>query len=279
MASLAPLISVEWLAAHHARDDVKVIDGTWVMPGTENPLSGHYIPGALIFDIDVIADPKSEMAHMLPGADLFAQHMSDIGISEHDNIVIYDRHGIRAAPRVWWMFKMFGHENVAILDGGLPAWVEAGHPITDQVHTPETTTSYQTSTTQTGVIDQAEIKASLDATPQILDARSRARFEGTTPEPRKGLRSGHIPGSLSFPFGDMFKPGGTFKELDELASMISEKGIDLTQPVIATCGSGVTAAGIAFTLHRLGCEGVRVYDGSWTEWGASDAPISTGSIQ
>lgn len=274
MASLKSLISVDWLADSLGRGDLKVLDGTWVMPGDKTELAQGYIPGAQVFDIDLIADLSSSMKHMLTPADVFARAMSYMGISNDDMVVIYDRHGLFSAPRVWWTFRMFGHKNVVVLDGGLPAWISAGGAIEDTSVSPAHPSTYVTGESLSGVVSQSEILSLLGTDIQILDARPSGRFLGTTPEPREGLRSGHIPGSTSWPFGSLRTPDGHLKPLDELRAQIQDLGIDLSKPIITSCGSGITAAGLAFALHLLGTNNVSVYDGSWTEWGASDAPIS-----
>lgn len=274
MASVNALISVDWLYDSLGRDDLKIIDGTWVMPGAAPPLLGQYIPGAQVFDIDAVADPESPMKHMLPPAEIFAQAMSNMGISNEDMVVIYDRHGLRTAPRVWWTSRMFGHSQVTVLDGGLPAWIEAGFDTAAAPFTPPEPTIYEAGDPLSGVISLREIKQRLGTDIQILDARPEGRFYGTAPEPREGLRSGHIPGSRSWPLSMLVTPEGRLKPVDDLKTQIDQRGIDLSKPIITSCGSGVTAAGLALALHLLGAEGVSVYDGSWTEWGASDAPVS-----
>lgn len=269
-----PLISAEWLATHIDREDIKVLDGTWIMPGEDPDLPCGYIPGAQVFDIDLIADLSSPFKHMLPNADTFAAAVSKMGIRPSDHVVVYDRHGVRTSPRLWWTFQMFGHKKVSLLDGGLPAWIKAGQAVSRKPHTPSHTSQYKTFPPLSGVITQEDILALLHDNPQIADARSSGRFYGTEPEPRAGLRSGHIPGSTSLPYGTFQTQDGYFKPLFELADIVKHGGIELTRPIITTCGSGITAAGLAFNLYRLGARDIRVYDGSWTEWGASDAPVS-----
>lgn len=267
------LISVEWLVENATREDIKILDGTWGMAGEQLPLRNTFIPGAQFFDIDEIADLSSPMKHMLPSKATFSAAMSYMGIRNSDHIIVYDRHGFRAAPRLWWTLKSFGHEKVSILDGGLPAWIRAGQNVSGKAFKPERKTEYKVPHQVTGVTSMAEIVALLPQNPQIIDARSEGRFYGTEAEPRAGLRSGHIPGSLSLPFGDIRTPKGNLKDLESLASLVGQAGIDLSKPIITTCGSGITAAGLAFIFHRLGAKEVSVYDGSWVEWGASDAPI------
>lgn len=255
--------------------DVKIIDGTWVMPGTKNPLPGQFIPGAQLFDIDAVADPDAATSHMLPPANIFAEAMREFGIKNNDHVIIYDRHGIRAAPRVWWMFQMFGQSRISILNGGLPAWIKAGFETANTVATNTDKSDYQTGTPLSGVSTLEDILAQLGTDIQILDARARGRFDGTVAEPRKGLRSGHIPGSQSLPYTALLTTDNQFKSNEFLLAEIAHLNIDLSKSIITSCGSGVTAAVLAFALHRLGAQDVSLYDGSWTEWGASDAPIST----
>lgn len=273
MAMLAPLVSVSWLAENISRGDVKVLDATWCMGGEEPPLQGQFIPGAQVFDVDEVADPTSKFKHTLPPADIFEAAMSKMGIGNDDNVIVYDRHGFRAAPRTWWTFRMFGHEAVSILDGGLPAWIEAGHDTVRKPGKPTSTSTYKAGLAAGKVISKAEIIVKLKDAPQIADARSLGRFQGTEPEPRAGLRSGHIPGSTSLPFGSLRDKNANLKPLTELAELVGLSGLDLDKPIITTCGSGITAAGLAFAFHLLGAKDVSLYDGSWTEWGASDAPI------
>ena len=268
-----PLVSVDWLDANLDRDDVKVLDGTWLMPGENADLPQGFIPGAQVFDVDEIATPHPTLKHMLPIRDTFVSAVSKMGIHEDDTVVIYDRHGVRTAPRVWWMFCAFGHQKISVLDGGLPAWAQAGHAVEERTDAPNKASTYTVSKPRLGVITQDEILKNLGSQ-QIADARSAGRFYGTAPEPRAGLRSGHIPGSCSLPVGTLWTEDGYFKPLSEIAELVGASGIDLTKPIITTCGSGITAAGIAFNLHRLGAKDIRIYDGSWAEWGASDAPVS-----
>ena len=242
------------------------------MPGETADLSQGYIPSAQVFDIDVIADLSSPMKHMLPSAVVFEAAVSKMGIIPSDTVIVYDRHGIRAAPRLWWTFRMFGHEHVAILDGGLPGWIAAGHK-TSPTPSSAKPSRYDASPSLSSVTSKADILSLLDHNPQILDARPAGRFNGTTPEPRAGLRSGHIPGSQSWPLSELIN-SGHLRPVEEIRTQIEALDIDMSKPIITTCGSGITAAGLAFALHLLDAENVSVYDGSWTEWGASDAPIS-----
>ena len=269
------LVTPDWLAKHIHRKDITVLDGTWVLPADEANLARGYIPGAQIFDIDAIADLSSSMAHMLSSPDVFAKAVSNMGVINTDHIICYDRHGLFSSPRVWWNFMTFGHEKVSVLDGGLPAWIKAGGAITETPSALPAKSSFDTWPALIKVTDQACVNRAIDQDIQIVDARSAGRFHGTSPEPRPGLRSGHIPGSYSLPFGSLKTADGYFKPLSELAEIVGAAGIDLSKPIITSCGSGITAAGLAFVFHRLGAKDISLYDGSWAEWGASDAPIET----
>jgi len=267
------LVSVQWLADNKSNADVKILDGTWCMASEAMPLEGQFIPDAQFFDIDEIADLTSPMKHMLPSIDVFAETMSNMGIENKDYIIVYDRHGFRAAARLWWTFRSFQHQAVSILNGGLPAWIKAGQKISSSPLKTTTKTHYKAPSSISNVISMEELVTLLPHKPQIIDARSKGRFNGTEAEPRPGLRSGHIPGSLSLPFGNIRTAGGELKDILSLASIVGKAGVDLDKPIITTCGSGITAAALAFVFYRLGAKEVSVYDGSWTEWGASDAPI------
>jgi len=270
---MADLVSVDWLSDNLNSAELKLLDCTWLMPGETAPSQTGYIQGAQHFDIDKIADTSSLMKHMLASSQDFAKAVSHMGISNSDHIICYDRHGIRSAPRVWWNFKTFGHEAVSILDGGLPAWVKSGHAITKDVSTASKKSQFKIKAPLLKVADADLVLNSMHTDYQIVDARPAGRFHGTTPEPRAGLRSGHIPGSFSLPFGDLKKADGTFLGLTDLATKVGSTGVDLNKPIITSCGSGVTAAGVAHVLHRLGAKDITLYDGSWTEWGASELPV------
>ena len=274
MAAIDSLVSAEWLYRHLNDPAVKVFDGTWVLPGDESDLPEGYIRGAQFFDIDVIASP-SDMAHMLPSREVFDRHMSNFGVNAGDQIIVYDRHGFFSAPRVWWTFKMFGHDNVAVLNGGLPAWIDAGYPVQAQSEERSETT-YKSQGCSAGVMSAKEIASKLPDRPVILDARPEGRFTGQTPEPREGLRSGRIAGSLNLPLSRLKTPDGMLRPDAALRNIVATFDLNPHHSVITSCGSGITAAGLAFVLDRLGFSNIAVYDGSWTEWGASDLPIETG---
>jgi thiosulfate/3-mercaptopyruvate sulfurtransferase len=270
---MALLVTADWLAANLHREDVKVLDGTWVLPKDEPTLAKGYIPRAQVFDIDLIADLSSPMSHMLPSAKVFAKAISDMNVSNSDHVICYDRHGLFSSPRLWWTFMTFGHLKVSVLDGGLPAWIKAGHDISKSPLVTSEFSTFETSTPHMKLSHQSCVIDALKTDIQIVDARPEGRFYGRDPEPRAGLSSGRIPGSYSLPFGRLKTADGHFKSLTEISEIVGAAGIDLNSPIITSCGSGITAAGIAFALHRLGAKDISVYDGSWAEWGASDAPI------
>lgn len=269
------LVTTDWLEQNISRDDVKILDGTWVLPADKDKLASGYISGAQAFDIDAIADLSSPMKHMLPSAEVFNKAVSDMGIHNSDHVICYDRHGMFSSPRLWWTFMTFGHEKVSVLNGGLPAWLAASHKVSQSPAQRQTSTDYKSSKPIIKASNKSGVLAALNKDIQIIDARPAGRFQGTTPEPRAGLRSGRIPGSLSLPFTHLKTSEGFLKPHLELASIVGAAGIDLNKPIITSCGSGITAAGLAFVFHQLGAKDISVYDGSWTEWGASHAPIET----
>jgi len=276
MAQLGAIISPKELAVALERDDVKCLDGSWVMPGSNAALPSSYIPGAQDFDIDGIADMTSPLQHMLPSQAVFETAVRAMGVSNDDTLVCYDRHGLFSAPRLWWTFKMFGHKTLFILDGGLPAWIDQGFPITSHVgqYPPS---HYKAHAPLAKVCGQSDIMVAIDTDIQIVDARPAGRFNGTLPEPRPDSRSGHIPNSLNLPFNSLRAANGTFKSQDDCQAAITAANIDLGQPIITTCGSGITAAGLAFVFDSLGAQDVTVYDGSWAEWGSDKhLPINSG---
>ena len=267
------LVTVDWLAENIEREDVKVLDGTWVLPADEPSLAAGFIPGAQFFDIDEVADLSSPMKHMLPSKDVFSKAVSEMGIKNSDHIICYDRHGLFSSPRLWWTFMTFGHDKVSVLDGGLPAWTKAGHNTSKAAASNNGLSSFQAGSPFVETKSQSCVIKAVDEGIQIVDARPSGRFYGTSPEPRAGLRSGRIPGSYSLPFGSLKSADGHFKPIAEIAEIVGSTGIDLTKPIITSCGSGITAAGLAFVFYRLGAKTISLYDGSWTEWGASNAPL------
>lgn len=273
-------VTTEWLAAHLKEPDLVVVDGSFFMPDENRNaqaeyLAGH-IPGAVLFDIDVIADHSTNLPHMLPSVEVFAKAMHDFGISERMRIVVYDASGIQGVARVWWTLRLYGAKDVKILSGGLPKWKAEGRPLESGsvMRQPQ---SFKVQFDAAAVASAADVlKASQDGAPQIVDARSAPRFKGEIPEPRPGLRSGHIPGSLNVPYRDVIA-NGEMRSPAEVAAAFTRAGVDLSRPIITSCGSGVTAAILLLALETTGKQGIVLYDGSWTEWGGRpDLPIAQG---
>lgn len=270
-------VSTDWLAQHIDDKTTKIIDASWHLPTEQRDAALEYkqshIAGAQFFDIDAISDQTSALPHMMPSADQFAASVGAMGISNSDTVVVYDASGVFSAARVWWMFRSFGHKNVLVLNGGLSAWQSAGHPVTSVTVSPE-------AKTYSATLDADQIVAAEQILPsgkQILDARAPARFHGEAPEPRAGLRSGHIPGAQCLFFKSLLTPDNRLKPKAELEMVFQDAGVDLAKPIITSCGSGVTAAVIVMALTELGVTDVALYDGSWTEWGSrEDLPIETG---
>jgi thiosulfate/3-mercaptopyruvate sulfurtransferase len=277
-----PLVSTAWLAERLGSAEVQVVDASWFMPseprtGARSYAEGH-IPGAVFFDIDAIADHTTDLPHMLPAADAFAQAAGALGLRRDLTVVVYDAQGIFSAPRVWWTLRTMGFPEVFVLDGGLPKWRAEGRPLETAPPHPAATT-IEPAFDPSLVRDLSEVRAALDAhDAQIIDARPGPRFRGEVPEPRAGLRGGHMPGALNVPFGGLINPDGTMKPAEALRAAFEGAGADLDGPIVTTCGSGVSASVLALALARLGREDVAVYDGSWSEWGGrTDTPVVTGA--
>ena len=277
-----PLVSTEWLASRLDDPKVRVIDASFKMPGVtplarDDFLAAH-IPGAVFFDVETICDHDDPLPHMYPSAEQFARDVAALGISSDDLVVAYDSGTFLAAPRAWWMLLSFGHRNVKVLDGGLQKWRAEGRALQSGPVTPKPgrfTATFDPSFVRT----RAQIVDNLASRrEQLIDARARNRFEGSAPEPRPGLRSGHIPASRSLPSSEMVDAGtGLMKPLAELRALFEREGLDLQRPIVTTCGSGVSAAVLTLALYRLGVRGSALYDGSWSEWGLPDGPpIATG---
>lgn len=276
-----PLVSTEWLAEHLEDADLRVVDATWYLPHLKRDARAEYvaahIPGAVFFDVDEIKDPVSPLPHMLPSPADFARAAGAHGIADGDRVVAYGgRYGI-AAGRVWWTFRVFGHDRVAVLDGGLAKWRAEGRPLEIGPASPAPrrfTARFRPEL----VRDLEAMRTNLESQrEQVVDARSPGRFAGTEPEPRPGLRGGHIPNSCNLPYERLFRAeDGTLLGPDALHRAFAEAGVVVEKPVVTTCGSGVSAAVLALALYRLGRRDVPVYDGSWTEWGGrSDTPVVT----
>jgi thiosulfate/3-mercaptopyruvate sulfurtransferase len=279
---LPALVSTAWLAERLGRPGLRVLDASWHLPTAGRDGAAEYaaahIPGALFFDLDATSDHATPLPHMLPGAAAFAGAMSALGLHDGDDLVVYDASGTNiSAARAWWTFRVFGHPRVAVLDGGLPKWRREGRPLeAGPVTLPPG--RFSASLDRAAVRDLAAVRALVDQpTEQIVDMRSAGRFAGTEPEPRAGLRGGHIPGSRNLPFNELVAADGTLLPADQLRRRVEAAGIDLSRPIVATCGSGTSACTLILALHLLGDDRTALYDGSWTEWGGrDDTPVATG---
>jgi thiosulfate/3-mercaptopyruvate sulfurtransferase len=276
------LVNSEWVAAHLDDPQVRILDSSFKLPGItptarEDYDRGH-IPGAVFFDIDDVCASGTSLPHMIPSADLFAQKIGGLGVGDGDKVVVYDSNGLSSAGRAWWMLHLFGHHNVALLDGGLPKWRAEGRPLTTAIPRPAPrrfTARFEPSL----VRDRAALLANLARRgEQVVDARAAGRFDGSLAEVRLGLRSGHIPASRNLPYDRLTDPRTRqIKSAEELGALFKEAGVALDRPIVTSCGSGVTACALAFALHLIGHPGAAVYDGSWSEWGLpGDTPVETG---
>jgi thiosulfate/3-mercaptopyruvate sulfurtransferase len=275
------LVSTDWLVKHLRDPDLRVLDASWYLPAMGRDAKAEYdaahIPGARFFDIDEISDLRSSLPHMAPPPEKFISRMRAMGVGDGHQVVIYDGAGIFSAARVWWLFRLMGKVDVAVLDGGFPKWRAEGHEIEDLppiVRDRHITVSRQNHLVKD--VTQVAHAAKL-AEAEIIDARAAARFRGEAAEPRAGLRSGHIPGSKNLPFGEVLNPDGTMKSPADLKAVFEGAGVDLAKPAITTCGSGVTAAVLSLALERIGHRNHALYDGSWSEWGMyDDLRVATG---
>jgi thiosulfate/3-mercaptopyruvate sulfurtransferase len=276
------LVSTEWLAEHIRDPNIRVLDSSFKQPGV-NPTAREdydavHIPGAVYFDIDDVAQPETSLPHMIPSADRFAEKMAERGIGNDDKVIVYDANGLSSAGRAWWMLRLFGHDNVALLDGGLPKWKREGRPL--ETATPAVPKRRFAARFRPEMVrDKAAVIANMTSRNElVVDARSAVRFDGSAEETWPGRRRGHIPGSRNVPFDLVTDPQTKqLKDAEALKRVFAEAGVPLDAKIVTSCGSGVTACAVAFALHLIGHPGAAVYDGSWSEWGLPDGPpIATG---
>ncbi len=264
------LVSTTWLRDHLDDPDLRILDGSWYMTASgrnaRSEFAAGHIPGAHFFDIDEVADLKSPLPHMLPSPQDFEGHIAALGVGNEHHIVVYDGAGVFSSPRVWWTLRAFGHSRVSVLQGGLPAWRSEGHPVS--VDNLTCIPVRYTATLQPNLVrDLEQVRALVAKQPrQLVDARSQGRFLGTAPEPRPGLRGGHMPGSLNLPFDQLLTPQGALRPNKDLEARFADAGVNLGVQMVTTCGSGLTAAILALALFELGAPEAALYDGSWTEW-------------
>lgn len=272
------LVSTEWLADHLTAPDIRIVDASWYLPqmgrDAKAEYSAEHIPQAVFFDIDEICDLDSDIPHQLPQPEKFASRVRKLGIGDGNRIIIYDGAGLFSAARVWWMFRAMGHEDVAVLDGGLPKWKSENRALSDMA--PVTRERHYTARLNNLIVrDLGQMLRNTEAQrEQVVDARMPGRFDGSEPEPREGMRSGHIPGAINIPFTALLSDDKTMKTREELQAIFKEAGVDDGTPVVTSCGSGITAAVIYLGLTIAGHRHVSLYDGSWSEWGSrDDTPI------
>jgi len=275
------LVSTDWLAERLSAPDIRILDASYYLPGDPRDARAEYakahVPGARFFDIDEISDSHSPLPHMLPPVEKFVSRVRAMGIGDGHRVIVYDQQGLFSAARVWWTFRVFGHQDVAVLDGGLPKWIAEGHPVDDEEPDPrERHFTGRRNASMVRDVTQIAGATKLRAE-QIVDARAAGRFRGDEPEPRPGLRAGHIPGSRNVPYASLLNPDGTMKDVEATRALFEAAGVDLKKPIVTSCGSGVTAAILTLALHRMGHTRNALYDGSWVEWGSyPDLAVETG---
>jgi thiosulfate/3-mercaptopyruvate sulfurtransferase len=278
-----PIVSADWLKSHLTAPDVRVLDCTYFIPGSQRTgqqaYDAHHIPGARFFDIDDIADTDSPLPHMLPAPEKFSSRVRRLGLGDGHRVICYDQNGYNASARVWWMFRVMGHNDVSVLDGGFDAWRAAGGAVEDLPPHFHADRHFTARPRRDLVRDLEQVRQALESgSAQVVDARSAARFAGKAEEPRPNLRRGHMPGAVNVPYTDVIGAGGLMKSEAELRAVFEKAGVDLARPIVNTCGSGSTAATLALAQMLAGHDDGAVYDGSWTEWGAVGAstPVETG---
>ncbi|MBC2886627.1 3-mercaptopyruvate sulfurtransferase [Ochrobactrum sp. CM-21-5] len=277
------VVTREWLKDQLGKPGIAIVDASWYLPAAgrngQDEYDAAHIPGAVFFDQDKIADKESGLPHTLPSPELFSQHAGAMGITADETVVVYDGPGMFSAPRVWWMFRVMGVKNVYVLDGGFDGWKKAGFPVTDEA-TKIASTLFTPSFDADAVVSFPEMREIVEGQKaQIADARAAGRFAGRDAEPRAGMRSGHMPGARNVPVGSLSE-NGELKDLESLRKIFDDAGVDLANPVVTSCGSGVTAAVITLALTSLGHRNNRLYDGSWSEWGSrQDTPVEMGDVK
>ncbi len=279
---MGPLVTTEWLAAELGKPDLAVFDATKYLPNEpkdgRNEFVRAHIPGASYFDIDRIADPDTDLPHMVPTPGRFARLVGDLGVSNASRVVFYDQKGLASAARGWWLMTLFGHDDVAVLDGGLPKWLNEGRDTHSSQPAASKPAEFRPDFRASRLRGVGDMLSNVQSrSEQVLDARATGRFTGAIPEPREGMRSGHIPGSVSLPYTELLQADGTFRAPSEVRGRFQAAGVDGSRPLVTSCGSGVTACILTLGLRVAGFPDGAVYDGSWTEWGGrSDTPIEAG---